>query len=127
MNILYLIQSTDCPNPLSIKKSECGLAVFLILLSFRLVVAINHPFSPLLNSTSSFQEDNQNSPSPSQSQSEYSHHRFLLLLPIFTIKIIDKAVHTYIIIILYIYNAMIKTIMMQSEDFNLNSSNSPLL
>lgn len=95
MNIPYLIQSIDCPNPLSIKRSECELAVFLALPFFRLVVVINHPSSPLSKSTSSFQEDSQNFPSPSQSQSEHSRHRVLPLLPIFTIKIIDEAIHTH--------------------------------
>ena len=97
INIPYLIQPTDCPDLLSTKRLGYAFAVSLALLFSHLVVAIVRPFSLSSNSTSSFREDSQNFPFLSPSLLE-PLHRFLQLLPIFTIKMIDKDIHTINII-----------------------------
>lgn len=80
INVPYLIQPTDYPDPLSTKRSGCGLVVVLTLLVFHRVVAIIHPSFPSLDSTLSCREDSRNFPSQSPPWSE--HPPLLRLLPI---------------------------------------------
>lgn len=92
----YLIRLINYPNPLSIKRLVCELAISSALQFSRPVDATNRPSFPSSDSTSSFREGNRNFPSPSRLRLVECPHRFLQLLPIYlTMKIVDKDMLQY--------------------------------